>query len=422
MLNKIIGVFIIVMLSSIIINSQTLTEQEKQEIIYNLRNANTIGEDRSNDAIRKVIKYKINEAVPEIETYFNIQDNFGKTKFLEALDMFNSPNVVHYAKEFLDSLDLDKRSDRDYLFDILSIMFENGDISKYQLALDELERSDPILESPLLYALSYIAKNIPEAREKAINGIKRIAVESDDQYFRFFAFHELDLILGKESIPFLLERLPYENVNSTSTALYRLLAKHKSPLIDSFIREQVNLDYNKQVREALLFVMVENYNTPRNYKFMQDLYKNNPTKFSGYIFKSNLYFSDYIREPDSNITNIDLLDTLFSFTKQCYNVMWLKDEAYKNELVTKLTNAKTKLTSGDSLGCRTEVAAFQNSVAQVYADSAGSYPKYVSNEGYKFLYYYAGYILDRLPEPAESLPVKLKDNNNKKATDKNRWE
>jgi len=417
MINKIIGIFIIVMLSSIIINSQTLTEQEKQEIIYNLRNADSIGDDQSYNAILKVIKYKIEEAVPAIETYFSIQDNFAKEQFLIALNKFNSPNVIHYAKEFLDSLNLNKRSDRDYLFNILSIMFENGDISKYQLALDELERSDPILESPLLYALSYIAKNIPEAREKAINGIKRIAVESDDQYFRFFAFHELDLILGKESIPFLLERLPYENVNSTSTALYRLLAKHKSPLIDSFIREQVNLDYNKQVREALLFVMVENYNTPRNYKFMQDLYKNNPTKFSGYIFKSNLYFSDYIREPDSNITNIDLLDTLFSFTKQCYNVMWLKDEAYKTELLNKLTNAKTKLTSGDSLGCRTEVVAFQNSVAQVYADSAGSYPKYVSEEGYKFLYYYSGYILDRLPEPADGLPVKLEDNNNKKATE-----
>ncbi len=419
MINKIIGIFIIVMLSSIIVNSQTLTEQEKQEIIYNLRNANTIGEDRSNDAVRKVIKYKINEAVPEIETYFNIQDNFGKTKFLEVLDMFNSPNVVHYAKEFLDSLDLDKRSDRDCLFDILSIMFENGDISKYQLALDELERSDPILESPLLYALSYIAKNIPEAREKAINGIKRIAVESADQYFRFFAFHELDLILGKESIPFLLERLPYENVNSTSTALYRLLAKHKSPLIDSFIREQVNLDYNKQVREALLFVMVENYNTPRNYKFMQDLYKNNPTKFSGYIFKSNLYFSDYIREPDSNITNIDLLDTLFSFTKQCYNVMWLKDETYKDELLDKIETAKNYISSADSVNCAIEMKKFQNSVAEVYADSADSYPTYVSEEGYKFLYYYSGYILDRLPEPPNGLPVKLqggriKQNNKKR--------
>ncbi len=118
MLNKIIGIFIIVMLSSIIINSQTLTEQEKQEIIYNLRNADSIGDDQSYNAILKVIKYKIEEAVPAIETYFSIQDNFAKEQFLIALNKFNSPNVVHYAKEFLDSLDLDKRSDRDYLFDI----------------------------------------------------------------------------------------------------------------------------------------------------------------------------------------------------------------------------------------------------------------------------------------------------------------
>jgi hypothetical protein len=112
---------------------------------------------------------------------------------------------------------------------------------------------------------------------------------------------------------------------------------------------------------------------------------------------------------DLNIAVLEMLDTLTSYTNQCYSYDWLKDETYKNELINKITTAKNYLTANDSLACRNEVSLFQSSVNQVYQDSVGSYPKYVSDAGYKFLYYYAQYILDRLPEPEAGLPVKLKD-------------
>ncbi len=125
------------------------------------------------------------------------------------------------------------------------------------------------------------------------------------------------------------------------------------------------------------------------------------------------YFIDTFEPalPDSIVEKSAMLDTLTSYTYQSFGYEWLKDEPYKSELLTKLTNAKTKLTVGDSLGCRTEIASFQNSVNQVYQDSAGSYPKYVSDAGYKFMYHYAQYILDRLPETptVEGLPVKLQN-------------
>lgn len=375
---------------------EDLTEQQKQKIIFNLRNANSHEDDQAYDAILKVIKYKLSEAVPEIEKYFNIQDNFAKEQFLDALNIFHSSNTTVYAHLFLDSLDLNKKSERRYIFGILSILFENGDISKYQLALDELDRNNPILRTPLLYALSYIAKNIHVAKDEAINGIKRIATESDDHYFRWYAFNELDAIMGAESVPFLLERIPFENNNSPSTAIYHLLGKHKSPLINSFIKEQVNLDYNKQVREALTFVLVNNYNTLDNFKFLTDLYSNFPNRYDSYIFRSHLYTSNFIRKPERYVTTLTILDTLTSYTNKSYGFGWLADKVYKNVLLTKLTNAKTKLSSGDSLGCKTEVATFHTSVNQVYQDSTGSYPKYVSDAGYKFMYHYAQFILDRL--------------------------
>lgn len=80
-------------------------------------------------------------------------------------------------------------------------------------------------------------------------------------------------------------------------------------------------------------------------------------------------------------------------------MLWLwmvKRWNLQNELLTKLTNAENYLNAGDSLNCKTEVTAFQISVDMVYQNAEENYPKYVSDEGYKFLYYYSGYIIERL--------------------------
>jgi hypothetical protein len=118
-------------------------------------------------------------------------------------------------------------------------------------------------------------------------------------------------------------------------------------------------------------------------------------------------------KPDSIITTFVMLDTLNSYTNQSYNYEWLKDETYKTELLSKITNAKNYLNSGDSTNCAIEIKTFQNSIDEVYSDSSGSYPKYINNEGYRFLYYYSRYILDRLPAPlTPKLNIKLIDSQN----------
>ncbi len=177
---------------------------------------------------------------------------------------------------------------------------------------------------------------------------------------------------------------------------------------------ETNEKYRKEYIPNLRYITYFKAETPKflnpSYiKFLKELDTQPGTKIDSRKAYYLEYFESY--NPGSTITTSTMLDTLTSYTTQCYGYEWLKDEIYKTELLTKLTTAKTKLTAGDSLGCRTEVATFQNSVNQVYQDSAVSYPKYVSDAGYKFMYHYAQYILDRLPEAptVEGLPVKLQD-------------
>jgi len=101
---------------------------------------------------------------------------------------------------------------------------------------------------------------------------------------------------------------------------------------------------------------------------------------------------------DSSITIIDQIEYLKLQVDSVLNYTWLGDLTFSNELKNILTTAKTNLQNGDSLACRSEVKSFQDSVDFVYKDSLNADPRFVAIEGWKFLYWNAQYILDRLPK------------------------
>jgi len=102
---------------------------------------------------------------------------------------------------------------------------------------------------------------------------------------------------------------------------------------------------------------------------------------------------------DFMITSSDgIIDTIISVTDQTFKQNWLSDLKFKNDLQSIMQSAKINLLAGDSLACRVQVKEFQDLVDNVYKDSLNTDPRFVTIEGWKFLYWNAQYILDRLPE------------------------
>ena len=145
----------------------------------------------------------------------------------------------------------------------------------------------------------------------------------------------------------------------------------------------------------------QRYIMPFFIKFIQDWQNTDTSSVVNYNINQMLK-NFFPVEPFSTMPINEMLDTLNSYTLQAYNYNWLKDESYKNELKERVESAEGYLFSSSDQGdAAREIKRFQLSVEQVHADSAGSYPKYVSYVGYKFLYYYSQYVLNRLPEGAE---------------------
>ena len=108
--------------------------------------------------------------------------------------------------------------------------------------------------------------------------------------------------------------------------------------------------------------------------------------------------------PDSAKPTIHLLDNLYNLVDSVASYIWLGDQQFKDELYSILQSAKTNLQNGDSLACAVQVKLFQDLVDDVYKDSLNTDPRFVTIEGWKFLYWNAQYILDRLPEIPITLP------------------
>ncbi|MCZ7614048.1 MAG: hypothetical protein M5T52_11095 [Ignavibacteriaceae bacterium] len=76
-----------------------------------------------------------------------------------------------------------------------------------------------------------------------------------------------------------------------------------------------------------------------------------------------------------------------------------------------MDNAKTKILNSDSIFCANYIKQYQDLVNFEFQDTLNTTPEFVTLEGWQFLYYYAQYILDRLPEPQANpnLLVNLKN-------------
>ena len=101
-------------------------------------------------------------------------------------------------------------------------------------------------------------------------------------------------------------------------------------------------------------------------------------------------------QPDSTDSINDMLDQITNYTDQCYQYEWIGNKNFKNELIEKISNAKKYLDENNLTDCFNEINSFQKSVEEVHSGAKRNNAEAVSVAGYKFLYHYAQYILDRL--------------------------
>ncbi|MBI9072442.1 MAG: hypothetical protein JEY94_12650 [Melioribacteraceae bacterium] len=401
--NKVIIIFLLSLMSNLY--SQENSSEFKNSLIDTLKNHNST---MHYPALQAIEKHNFYEALPTIENQFWSFKRFIQIQSLEIMQRFNSEKTSEFAYRLLDTLDINPFKNEDYgslvsesKMEISGILFRIGDFTTAQFLFDYIDDIKPNINPLTIDLLELVAKNYLLLESSAKQELLNIITHSDSDEEKYFALIALERVYGTEMIPTIVELFNVSNNSATKSIILRKYFSKYSNQIDlrTILQNKILIETSESLRRSIGEVLLYGVGGSESYNFIKNYLHNERSETVKFLLGNELknYFPNNLKESTNVSAN---LDTLTSYTNQSFGYEWSKDDNYKDELLLKAEKAKNYLTISDSINCRKEIEAFQNNVAEVYADSAGSYPKYISTAAYRFLYYQAQYILDRLPELA----------------------
>ncbi len=356
------------------------------------------------------------------ERIFSENDPFYTYAFFRTIEVINSPNLYAIAKKFIDTIDyypnVDKRIDRLKAKAIAAgVLIDFNDYSKANLIFEIIDRDkqQQTITPGMIAMLSKLLYNPVfenQAKEELLYffdnyNYKSMSDGLSNPRSGILAFLKDKYGLGIKDL--LINSFLYDPSVSIRGASLNYLSELNYSGLDSLLIYKLYLDSDSIMRPQVALTIATRLNTPQRYYILKNYRPpiQNEQRAQGIA----TYVATVKPKPPKTENLIQQIDTTNTFVDALYGYLWLGDLSFSNELKNILTTAKTNLQNGDSLACRGQVKAFQDLVDNVYKDSLNSDPRFVTIEGWKFLYWNAQYILDRLPEPPANpnLLVNLKN-------------
>lgn len=371
-----------------IYSQQGLTQEEKQRVIDALNSPNSLSR---LGALHSIEQYKVAEAEDSLKAKIWKDDLDMQADYLHALQSINPSVAYQFALMFMDTLDIKYGTDlrMESRVRAIEVLFKNGDYSKTEFVFQLLDRDKPRINTTALRLLKEIILHVPQYAERAkseLITITQISTYSDD---RIDALWDLEKIYGEEIFDLMVKTFTEdEHPTNRIIALEHMLVKYKNPELNVVLRNRLVEEPESSLRHDIATQLLTLFGTPSDYQFVRNYISQEPDQ----TIKNLLTYDveDFISpEPDSTLTASEMIDTLISYNTQCYNHNWITNKGIYNSLSQKLENAKKNLEKRNDKAAKNVLEAFRNEVE-------AQKEKHITIDGYKFLYYYSGYIIERL--------------------------
>jgi hypothetical protein len=110
-------------------------------------------------------------------------------------------------------------------------------------------------------------------------------------------------------------------------------------------------------------------------------------------------------QPDSTVSILKQIDNLIGLKDTVVNYHWVGGNKYIAELSTYLQNARAYFLSNELIKCAREIDKLKQRVSDEHRDTLNLTSDFITEEGGKYLYLNAKYILQRLPQIPPSGPI-----------------
>ena len=413
-MKKIFLALVFVLFSSLSLSAQGLSEETKTILLGKI-NSKT-----SYTVLDSIKIFKVFEAIPLLEQHFGEQPAFtsNKTYFLETLDTLNAPNLLSLSHAFLDSLKAGKFTFTEVKFESIGktipyyegigsamqafrICFKKNDFSRVEYFFEYLNNLKSIHSyGTYLQPMLVLAKN-QEYKERLRPYFETIFKKVSSEWPKAIYLEKYHDLYKDETLPL----AKYVAANDTSVSvrgnvIWKVLRKYRGSDLVLFYKERLVSETDESIILSSIPGLLKDHPSPQNYLFIKDRFNSFPD-----FVKSSLIingFNEYSpRKPSANISATSLIDSLLSYNTQCTSLSWLGNVTFSSQLQAFINDAQSKLNSGDSLGAAIKIKQYQSAIVQAYQDPVTNTNQFVTSDGYKFLYYYPKYILERLPEVTE---------------------
>ncbi|MDT3697778.1 MAG: hypothetical protein ROY99_15490 [Ignavibacterium sp.] len=407
-------IFIITQLTGIIL-AQNLNQTEIDSIINDLYSDDWTVVD---NATIDIIYNNITEALPILRDNFWNQSLNSRISYLEAMKVLQSQETLSYSLALFDTLQIKTYQGIDTVYKKLYLideLFDLGDFSK----IDYLDycANNSMSKSNLELCIQLWSRLLSFPNYSLLAKNRLLEFIQLDRYWevRYKAMSWLEDYYMAELSQLMINRYHQEDNDVIKFNIIRKYTHYGDfETVANLLKYILVNDTDTICKQIAYEKLLTEYRTPSNYVYVIS-WLNDEGSYSEFK-RLNKVYEEYICpgtpfQPDSTISIKEIIDTTSSYVSQSIMYYWLGDLSFSNEIKNILTTAKTNLQNGDSLACRVQVKAFQDLVDNVYKDSLNSDPRFVTIEGWKFLYWNAQYILDRLPEPPANpnLLVNLKN-------------
>jgi len=390
------------------IGAQTLTPEQRQQIIVEITSHDAA---IRYEAIQKARRHKLIEAIPVIEEQmWNNPSNMYDFS-LRALEALGSPRLYTIAKALIDSAETNPKHpiiDSPLSVRVLATeyLFKFGDYSTAHYVFASLRDTTRPLDAVAYRLLKPIIQHVPQYADSARKEALRLVREAEMPIDRLNILEDLLDVYGTEMFP----EIVYMFVNDPDPdginrfEAFRLLCVLDYPHLNSLLRGRLSQEPAEAYRADFVDTLLIRFGTPSDYEFVRQYQTTEPEPvIRSTIARAITRFKPPV--PPATTPVAVLLDTLVSFKHQVAALGWLGDKNFVNELDNHLENAKRHLARRDSLNTAQQVWLFQDKVNREHERSKQKQeqgvprdPRFVTIEGWKFLYHYAQYILDRLPK------------------------
>jgi len=282
-------------------------------------------------------------------------------------------------------------------------------LSNYIYLIRDGHFSEPIFSTMLLYV------NRAEYHNRVLSAMEDSfspSLDIDVKNGIVFAFDKMNTQQGYE---FLFNVLKTDTTYLTRAISLDCLRKKPSAEFLSYVFQAAQTEPNEDMRSDFFYNLYW-LETPAAFFRIKQIIQ---TESDYYLRQTMIDLTNWFipKTPDPGVSVNNLLDSLASIEKKVIPFNWLGDGNFINELNGYLTTARSNMNAGNQVDCARQIRTFQQAVDREYKDSTNATPAFVTMEGWKFLYYNAQYILDRLPQiPPSGCNVKLVSSANVKLT------